>query len=283
VPTHQLASAAKVSSNFRLWWHSIAVLGNGDFFGNLLSFTSALALVCAVLSVAAVVLLPRVGWTELRAAWAIPSGVPPARLGFLVFWCASAVLLTGAFLASGYTGDVASYRYLPGLIYAAAAVIPAVAARRPVWLAAALAGTCIFALGGTISMAQKHPARIPIQAPEPRVIPAVQRIAAREHLRIGYAGYWDAAPVTWGTHYRVQVYPVSVCDRGAHLCPFDLHVISSWYQPRPGIRSFLLTDGRTRLLLKPTPDLGPPSAVYHLGQATMYVYPYDLAQRLAPA
>jgi hypothetical protein len=78
------------------------------------------------------------------------------------------------------------------------------------------------------------------------------------------------------------VYPVSVCDQGKHLCPFDLHYISSWYGPRAGIRSFLLTDTRTRLLISPTPDLGRPDAVYHLGQATMYVYPYDVAQRLPP-
>ena len=281
VPTNSLASMTKVGSNFRLWWHSIAVLGNGDFFGHKITFTSALALVCAVLSIGAVVLLPRVGWRELRGTSPVIDARAPARIAFLVFWCSSAILLSLAFVLSGYPGDLASYRYLLGLIYAAAAVIPVVAAFRPAWQAVVLAGTCIFALAGVVGMAQKRAARIPVQAPEPRVIPAVQRIAAREHLQVGYAGYWDASPITWGTHYRVQVYPVSVCDQGAHLCQFDLHYISSWYTPRTGVRSFLLTDTRTRLLLAPTPDLGRPDAVYHLGQATMYVYPYDVAQRLA--
>jgi hypothetical protein len=78
------------------------------------------------------------------------------------------------------------------------------------------------------------------------------------------------------------VYPVSVCDQGAHLCPFDLHYISSWYTPRPGVGSFLLTDRRLRLVPAPTPDLGPPVAVYRVGQLTMYVYRYDLAERLSP-
>jgi hypothetical protein len=283
VATNSLASADKVGSNFRLWWHSIAVLGNGDFFGFRISFTSTLALACAVLSVGAVVLLPRLGWRELRAAPTAADARASARTGFLVFWCSSAVLLSAGFVLSGYPGDLASYRYLLGLIYAAAAVIPLVAARRPLWQGAVLAGTCIFALAGVIGMAQKRAAHIPEQAPEPRVIPAVQRIAAREHLRIGYAGYWDAAPITWGAHYRIQLYPVSVCDRGAHLCRFDLHYISSWYTPRIGIRSFLLTDTRTRLLVRPTPDLGRPDAVYHIGQATMYVYPYDVASRLSHA
>ena len=42
------------------------MLGNGDFFGQNLSFTSLLAIVCAGLSVTAVLLLPRLGWTALR-------------------------------------------------------------------------------------------------------------------------------------------------------------------------------------------------------------------------
>src|SRR5438067_258915 len=69
VHTMALASAGKIASNFRLWWHSVAVLGNGDFFGRQLTFTSGLAVVCAVLSIVAVVLLPRVGLVELRARW----------------------------------------------------------------------------------------------------------------------------------------------------------------------------------------------------------------------
>ena len=62
---------------------------------------------------------------------------------------------------SGYTGDAASYRYLLGLIYAAAAVIPAVAARRPIAQAAVVVGTCVFALSAVISMAQHSAAKRP--------------------------------------------------------------------------------------------------------------------------
>jgi len=281
VPTNHLASAAKLSSNFRLWWRSIAVLGNGDFFDRNLNFTAGLAATCAVLSIGAVALLPRVGWHAVRRTWTGTVTDSPARVAWLSFWCASAVLLTGAFLVSGYPGDLASYRYLVGLIYAAAAVIPVVASGHPAARLAAVVGTCVFALAGVISMGQRTATRPPRQGPEPRLVPAVQRIAARQHLQLGYAAYWDAAPITWGTHYRVRVYPVSVCDQGQHLCPFDLHVISSWYDPRPGVRSFLLADRRTGLVPAPPPGLGRPTAVYRLGPATMYVYPYDLAQRFA--
>jgi hypothetical protein len=110
----------------------------------------------------------------------------------------------------------------------------------------------------------------------------IARIAARDRLKFGYAGYWDAAPISWATKFRVQVYPVSVCDQNAHLCRFDLHVISSWYTPRPGVGSFLLTDPSLANVSAPTPDLGPPTAVYHIGRVTMYTYPYDLAAKVVP-
>ena len=32
----------------------------------------------------------------------------------------------------------------------------------------------------------------------------------------------------------------------------------------------------------PTPDLGPPTALYHIGRVTMYTYRYDLATKVMP-
>ena len=146
-----------------------------------------------------------------------------------------------------------------------------------------LAGTCVFALGGAVSLARGISTEgtefhTPVSA---GVANQIARIAAREHLSVGYAGYWDASPVTWTTGFRVQVYPVAVCDQNAHLCRFDLHFISSWYSPRPRTGSFLLTDDRSNeSVTKPTPDLGRPTAVYRIGPIEMYTYPYDLAARI---
>ena len=28
------------------------------------------------------------------------------------------------------------------------------------------------------------------------------------HLKYGYAGYWDAAAITWGTHEHLEVFPI---------------------------------------------------------------------------
>jgi hypothetical protein len=277
--TTMLATSGQVAENVKLWWQSIAVLGNGNFFGADLSFTSGLAMACAALSSAAILLLLRAGWREVRAAVTASSSAP-SRLTFVVFWCSSAAVLSVAFLLSATPVDIHADRYLVGLIYAAAAVIPVIAAGRALTEAAALAGTCVFALGGVISMAQVTVARNTEGFPPANVAGRIALLAARDHLSIGYAGYWDAAPITWATNYRIQVYPVATCDQGAHLCRFDLHFISSWYTPRRGIGSFLLTDPSLANVPRPTPDLGRPTAVYHLGTITMYDYPYDLATKI---
>lgn len=280
--TTALALGPKVGSNVGLWLRSIAVLGNGDFFGHDLRFTSVLAVVCAGISIGAVMMLPRLGWAELRRAagrWE-PSPGGPARIALVVFWSASAVFLSAAFWVSNLPIDIHASRYLVGLVYAAAVVVPAVASRRIGTYAVALSGTCVVALAAVISMARASAAENSQGFPTPQLASQVSALAAREHAAAGYAGYWDAASITWSSRFRVRVFPVSICDRGQRLCRFDLHFISSWYEPRGRGRTFLLADRSLRLVPAPTPDLGRPSAVYQIGQLTMYVYPYDLATRI---
>ena len=147
-----------------------------------------------------------------------------------------------------------------------------------------LAGTCVFALGGIVSLADGATSRLGALHPPPLTAPQAQqvaRIAARHHLGVGYAGYWEAAPITWATGFRVQVYPVSVCNGGANLCRFDLHFISSWYGPRAHGDSFLLVDDLTdESINAPPPDLGRPVAVYRVGQLALYAYGYDIAAKV---
>jgi hypothetical protein len=279
--TTRLASSGQIAANFRLWWQSIAALGNGDYFGRAASFSAGLAVACAALSIAAVALLPRVGWIELRRR-AAPKGLPaPAgRLACVVFWCSSAILLSAAFLLSALPLDIHADRYLVGLVYAAAAMIPVLATGRRLSEALTLLGTCVFALAANTSMLQGVYTRNTARFPSTDIARQIASVAATHHLTYGYAGYWDASPITWATHLGVRVFPVSVCDQNEHLCRFDLHVITSWYRPRPGIRSFLLIDPAQPLIRAPTPDLGSPAAVYHVGRIAMYVYPYDLAMRI---
>jgi len=273
--TTRIAIGHKNIENFTLWWKSIATIGNGDYFDRALSPGTVLVFLCAVISIAAVVSIPWLSWRQLRRR-------SPATTAFYVFWCSSAILLSLAFLFSAYPGDIHSGRYLLGLLYAAAAAVPAATAGRAWTRAIVLACTCAFALSAVVAISYRGPVPAP-QASSPvttHVAGEIAQIAAREHLSVGYAGYWDAAPITWATGFRVQVYPVSVCDQRKHLCRFDLHFISSWYSPRAHTGSFLLTDHELANVWTRTPDLGRPRSVYRLGRVTMYVYPYDLAQRI---
>ena len=118
--------------------------------------------------------------------------------------------------------------------------------------------------------------------PRDAAISQVEQIAAREHLRVGYAGYWDAAPMTWVSQFRMRVFPVQSCYVGHQVCAFFVHIISSWYAPRPNLRTFVLVDPTLPYLQAQPAVFGKPVATYHIAALTMYVYPYDVAARILP-
>ncbi|HXW58711.1 MAG TPA: hypothetical protein VEJ23_04445, partial [Solirubrobacteraceae bacterium] len=72
------------------------------------------------------------------------------------------------------------------------------------------------------------------------------------------------------------------CAGGQSLCRFGIHNISNWYVPHAGERTFLISDPTQPVAAPPVPALGPPSAVYHIAELTMYVYPYDIASKIQP-
>jgi hypothetical protein len=188
------------------------------------------------------------------------------------------VFLSLAFIVSSVPVEIYDDRYLVGLIYAAAALLP-LAATHSYWRqAAVVAGTSVFAFTGLLGLMQGHATENTAHWPAGHLDGQVMAIARREHLSIGYAGYWDAAAITWGTHMAVKVFPLATC--GSQYCLFYEHYISSWYTPRPGVRTFLLADSAAALATPYFPQLGKPSAVYSIGQLTMYVFPYDIASRI---
>jgi hypothetical protein len=290
--THtRLASAEALTSNFKLWWQSIAVLGNGEFFGETLGLTSALQVACAGISIlAVVVLVPRIAWRELaRHLRTDRPGAPgetdapkieAPRIAWCIFWGSSAILLSAGFVVSSTPVDIESDRYLVGLIYAAAALVPLLGATGTLRRGAISAGATVFAFTGLLSLVQGTATDNVGHFPSAGASAQVARIARREHLTVGYAGYWDAAPITWATHFAVKVYPVQKC--GGQLCQFYIHYISSWYDSRPGLRTFLIDDPTQPVAAAPVAALGKPSAVYQIDELTMYVYPYDIASRLQP-
>ena len=275
---------ARVQANLTLWWQALVSLANGDFFGAAIGLTSILAAACAVIVLAAAVGALRVGWLELGLG---TSSTPPGdrepqrgRVAHVAFWTAAGLLLSGAFVLSSSPENLQSGRYLVGVLYAVVALVPLLVDHRPRLRGAVVAGALVYCLAGTIAMARGTVTENPSRFPEANIAEQVATLAARDRLSRGYAGYWDAATITWAAHLRVDVYPVYTCPPG--LCEFDLHTIASWYRPHPGQRTFLLTDSVQPFLGEPPATLGQPIARYPIGQVTMYVYPYDIASRIAP-
>ena len=282
--TKVFAGPEAVGTNFKLWWQSIAVLGNGNFFGQAVGFSAGIAFLCAAMTIAAVLVTARAARIELAAALSAGRKSNQGReqdalLAWWAFWGSSMVLLSASFIFSGSPEDLGSSRYLVGVIYAVAALVPLVSKRGALTRLAVTAGVTVYAFAGWLALTQHK--IVPPASPNEQLAGAVERFAEEEHLAVGYAGYWDAAPITWETHLRTKVFPVDDCDGNQHLCAFELHIITSWYSPRTTAKSFLLSDATyPSVPSAPTPDLGKPIAVHQIGAVTMFVYPYDIAARL---
>ena len=278
----QFASSSVLGGNFDLWWQSVMLLGNGNFFGQRLGFTSTIEVTCAVLVVVAVVLIPRMAWREIARVLPSPHADAQSQaplVAWCVFWAASGLLLSASFVLSSNPMDLSSSRYLVGVLYAAAALVPLAATRRAGLRALVVAGTTVFAFTGVVTLAQTSgPSSTSV------LYNQVAAIADAQHLEVGYADYWDAAPLTWASHVHLKVYPVQDClpNSVPTLCWSALHMITSWYTPRPHVRSFLITDSAQVPSAAPPPSLGAPRHEYQLGVLTMYVYPYDIAAKMMP-
>ena len=122
--------------------------------------------------------------------------------------------------------------------------------------------------------------RIAIQANQ------LTSIADQEQAHIGYGGYWEAASSSWSTKMRVKVFPVDYeCESADGVpCPNSFFVHGGWYEPRDGIRTFLIGPRPEQVeSYEPPAALGPPLSTHRLlTGAHVYVYPYDVASRLPP-
>ncbi|HZO96331.1 MAG TPA: hypothetical protein VFB42_03070 [Gaiellaceae bacterium] len=261
---------------------SLASLFNGGFDDQALGVWSALAFACGVTVAAALVAAIRFGvrWSRELAGrlrgGAGESAEPLLRTAHLAFWLLAAALPVAAFVCSSLA-HVWAGRYLVSTAYGLAVVVavaaaPAGAGRR----AAVTFGAAVVALGSVVALARSFD-----PAPGDRMARELLSFLEGEGLTVGYASYWDAVPLTWRSRFRVQVYPVLTCRRAPHgLCTYPVHVISSWYRPRRGVRTFLVADHRYG---PPDPGrtLGGTAEVVSFEHYSVYVYDYDIAANLA--
>ncbi|MGA7705680.1 MAG: hypothetical protein WB998_12380 [Solirubrobacteraceae bacterium] len=268
-----LAAAEAVPTNFKLWWQSLMVLGNGNFFGGTLDFASGLQLLCALLTLAALALVLRFAWRTLT------SSAQPLWIAWCAFWGSSALLLSASFVFSSNPIDINSSRYLVGVVFAVAALLPLLARSGLVARVAVTVGVTIFALSGLVSLFRNEElATSPISY---SLYHQLEHYLDSKHLALGYADYWDGAPIMWGTKMRIRAYPVQDC--APNMCWSYLHMITSWYTtPRSRRPTFLINDAAQPSPAAPTATLGNASSVQQIGPFTVYVYPYDIARRMMP-
>jgi hypothetical protein len=281
------ATVTSLSSNVQNLIGSWAVLGDGSFFG--LS-ASGEALVTSVVGILCLLAFAAVLWAVSRRAYALLAdgrherAVPAPRFLFVSFWALVIATDLVVYLGTQVSNDVVSgSHYLLSAWVAVAALLGAfvrsMRLRVTLLLGVAVFGVLTFRAHVTNGVPPYGP------GPDQATSGAIQRFTQAHGARIGYAEYLDAPSITWDTALKTQVYPVGPCGFASGLCPFFIS-ISSWYTPRPHVRSFLVTDSRPAVtggsITAPPAAFGKPVASAAFGPFTVFVYGNDVAAYLGP-
>jgi hypothetical protein len=300
----KLASFGEIGSHLLLLIQGTFALLNGYLhegpvwpFGYL-SPTGLLGYCCSVAVVLLVGLALSVAVRVIRSrretAADSATSVSPVMFAHTGYWLMSAVLLGVVYVFSTAPVDLQSKRYIVTVAYAV--LILGVTGgmtlrtRRPAqFVVAACVGVVV--LSGAVGLVRSQVAAQYRRFPSLALSKAVAALAHTEHVKVGYAGYWDAFPLGWLSSSAVPVYPITQC--GSRLCPTVRSTIgvgiNSWYRSHPGVRSMLVLDP----VFDPSDSL-PASAPAYLGhplggvhvidqRLDVYVYGYDIAGRLAPS
>jgi hypothetical protein len=282
-------AAASLATNLQNLISGWAGLGDGAFFGLAAhGVDDLLTFIAGALCLAA---LGGVVWALGRRVYAVLAGpgprrvVSPARFLYVSFWGLVLATNVGLYLLTTVSNSPGiGDHYLLSAWIAVAALLGAFARRKRL-VATLLVGVALFgAFNARTHIADGVPAFG--SSPSTQVAGEIEHFAKAHGATIGYGEYWDAASVTWETRLDTQVYPLAVCGQPpSGLCPFYIS-ISSWYTPRKGVRTYLLTDSRTTvssgIILTPPRGFGKPIAKAAFGPFGVFVYRYDLATRLGP-
>lgn len=275
LPVH-LVSAADLRSSIGITLHLFAILAGGGLH--------TAAGVAALLGLAVVCVALARGAARLRRGPL--DDRQRARLLYVTFWASALLLTLGAVAVTSVSVDNGVYdaaeRYLLGAWCAAVALL-AVGATTRLRANALLAAVAAF---GVLTMTLNVSSlRQPWEyGPPAATDAALERFVLSHGAAVGYGGYWDVMPIGLHADGRLRMVPiVAFGDKGRWAGHF-VAANSAWFRPRPGIRSFLVTDARLSVPYAPNwpPALfGHPIAARRFGPLTVYVYAHDLARDLA--
>ncbi len=263
-------SIDRLPHNLQVLWESLAALGNGDVFNAAFGGSTLIHAVCAGLTIIAMVV-------ALGAVWSALTGAASAStVAHAAFWGTAVIGLLLAFVLTTVPIAAFSGRYLVGVLLAVAALVP-LAPHRLLGRVVTSTSITFYVLAGVMSLLRGEMTTNYARFPTPAQANEVARFVSAHGAGVGYAGYWDAAPLMWASHFAIHVYPVSAC--GDRLCAFQFHRVGAWYDPRDGRRSYLVLDTAVRLggLRGVPPALGKPVAAANLGSLVVYIFDYDIA------
>jgi hypothetical protein len=292
----KVATVAELPARAELLFKGLKVLFNG-YLGTAapgilhaeLGWASDVVLSAALLTL--VVLGLRTAATFLWRGLRVGSAYGAAQLArslHIIYWVTSAAVACGAFWIAGEGPTTTHESYYATAVFSVAAVIPLLLSRASParWLIPV--GASIFFVASFVGLADGYVGnsrKITGSAPTAliaRNAKILTRIATQNHVRFGFSDWGDASSFTWGTHEQVVVRPLSECAvaEEVRLCPGFQAYVPSWYAPRQG-PSFLLVEPHGVELREPPSNLGKPLAGYSFDGIEMFVYPYDIASRLA--
>jgi hypothetical protein len=275
----RFADFDRLGPNVRLLFESLAYLGGGDFGGKEPNFDSVVQLLCAAAVAIAAVWAARYSRRFIRERAA-----DPVRAAHVIFWASAGGLTALIFVLSSLPVDKFTSRYVVITLYSVIALLTIAVAESTGWRRAAVTtGVALVALSGLASLARRDLQDNPAGYPTGGVSGQIAQLVADERLDHGYAGYWDAAPITWQTKAQALVYPIEPCIPGVPrkgFCPFPFHRIDSWYRPTEDVRTFLVIDPTQPGVHEADPRFGQPDRIEQIGQLEVRVYGYDIASRL---
>lgn len=198
----------------------------------------------------------------------------PVACSYAAYWAAAVVLLGAAIVATPNAVDLGwlSVNYTLTLALAVGAGVSLLVMRSRVGQVIVALGVTIVGVSNIVGLAQGRAetsggALATYQRP-------LTEMLVKKGLTRGYAGYWNAAPLTWKSDTRLLVAPV--WHRDGLLCPYRFLTIDSWFRERSG-PTFLIAEpgGGVESLPRFAAD---PREVHRFGPLTLYILDYDLAR-----
>jgi hypothetical protein len=251
-------------------------MGNGLTIAPHAAIITPLIVAAEVVTAAALAATFWLGGTSLARPGETP--IDQARAVHCAFWAASLLCAAVAYVFTIVASEP-SDRYFIVAVPAVAATVPLLlTGRRASWLIAA--GATVFVTASIVSLAADG-GRYPVyRGSAVGQTGRIEALVRSLHVRLGYAGYWNAASLQWSSRERLTVHPL-IDVRGSTQAASGVAEVAAWYRPHPHTPSYLiLAPGDDNLPDRLPADLPRPQHEYRLGQITVAIYPDDLARYL---